>query len=141
MIDKSLARFILPYYVDMFQLLKRLGKDPRDTGNMYCPFHYNVNTPSAKMYHDETGWVVWCFNEKRIFTTYDVYEKIMGTDPMKFAMIIWNKLSPEQKQQMIDLSGSQQDFEGDVPYMDELNEFSEGKITYERLCDLMALKL
>lgn len=139
--DKYLARFILMMYVDMFQLMKRLNLHPNEHGNTYCPFHPNTNTPSSKMYKDKYGWCLYCFNEKRIFTTYDIYEQVLGLDPIKAAEIIWNKLSPEAQVRVRDLCGSQEDFEGDVPFIQDLDEFSKGKITYKRLCDMIALKL
>lgn len=128
-------------YVDMFQLLKRLKLNPREFGNMMCPFHHNTNTPAAKMYHDKYGWCLYCFNEKRIFTTYDVYQQILGLDPVKAAEIIWNKLPQEEQMKIRDIVGNIEEFEGDVPYMNELDLFSHGEISYKRLCDLIALKL
>lgn len=139
--DKYLARFVLMMYVDMFDLLYRLKLNPREHGNMFCPFHHNVNTPSAKLYKDQYGWCLYCFNEKRIFTTYDVYERILGLDPVKAATIIWDKLDVNKQKEIMDLCGSQQDFEGDVPYLNDLDAFSQGKISYQRLCDMIALKL
>lgn len=139
--DKYLARFVLMMYVDMFALLRRLHLNPRENGNMMCPFHHNTNTPAAKMYHDNYGWCLYCFNEKKIFTTYDVYEKIMGADPIKMAQIIWDKLPESEQKKVRELCGSQEDFEGDVPFMNELDLFSQGKISYKRLCDMIALKL
>lgn len=139
--DKQLARFVLMLYVDMFQLMQRLHLHPRETSNMMCPFHHNTNTPAAKMYKDKYGWCLWCFSERRIYTTYDVYKYILHADPIKMAEIIWNKLSPEEQKKVRDLCGSQEDFEGDVPYMQELDDFSKGNISYKRLCDLIALKL
>lgn len=139
--DKYLARFILMMYVDMFALLRRLNLHPRENGNMMCPFHHNTNTPAAKMYHDTYGWCLYCFNEKKIFTTYDVYERIMGADPIKMAQIIWDKLPESEQKKVRDLCGSQEDFEGDVPFMNDLDLFSQGKISYKRLCDMIALKL
>ena len=41
----------------------------------------------------------------------------------------------------MDICGSQQDYEGDVPYLNDLDDFSQGKISYQRLCDMIALKL
>lgn len=139
--DKTLARFVLMMYVDMFQLMQRLKLGPREQGNTYCPFHHNVHTPSAKMYKDTYGWCLWCFNEKRIYTTYDIYEKILGADPVAMAQIIWDKLSDEEQRKVRDLCGSQEDFEGDVPFMNDLDLFSTNKISYKRLCDMIALKL
>lgn len=139
--DKYLARFILSYYVDMFQLMQRLKLHPKDVNNMFCPFHHNVNSPSAKMYKDTYGWCLWCFSERKMYTTYDVYEQILGADPLKVAQIIWNRLSPEEQKKVQDICGNQDDFEGDVPFMEDLDLFSQGKISYERLCNMIALKL
>lgn len=139
--DKYLARFVLMMYVDMFELLRRLHLNPRETSNMMCPFHHNVHTPAAKMYHDKYGWCLYCFNEKRIFTSYDVYERILGIDPVEAAQIIWNRLSEPEQRKVRDLCGSQEDFEGDIPFMQDLDDFSKGNISYKRLCDMIALKL
>lgn len=139
--DYRLARFLLMYYVDMFKLMERLHLNPREHGNMFCPFHNNIHTPSSKLYKDKYGWVLFCFNEKKIFTTWDVYEKVMGIDPMVIAKEIWNKLTDEQKKEIENISGSQEDFAGDVPFMDELEQFKQGKMSYNRLCIAMALKL
>lgn len=139
--DKYLARFVLSYYVDMFQLLQRLKLHPREVSNMMCPFHHNTNTPAAKMYRDTYGWCLWCFSERRLYTTYDVYERIVGIDPIKAAEIIWQRLPESEQKRVRDLCGSQEDFEGDVPFMNDLDMFSQNKISYRRLCDMIALKL
>lgn len=50
------------------------------TGNIYCPFHENHETPAAKMYWDDEKeiWVLHCFGEcHRSFTAYDYVEKIL----------------------------------------------------------------
>lgn len=44
------------------------------TGNIFCPFHENHETPAAKMYWDERRelWILHCFGEcHRNFTAYD----------------------------------------------------------------------
>ena len=139
--DKYLARFILSYYVDMFQLMQRLKLHPKDVNNMMCPFHHNVNTPSAKMYKDKYGWCLWCFSQRKMYTTYDVYDLILGADPIKVAQMIWDKLPESEQKKVREMCGSQEDFEGDVPYMDALDLFSKGELSYMRLCDAIAIKL
>lgn len=50
------------------------------TGNIYCPFHENHETPAAKMYWDDEReiWVLHCFGEcHRSYTAYDYVEKIL----------------------------------------------------------------
>ena len=50
------------------------------TGNIFCPFHENHETPAAKMYWDDDRgiWVLHCFGQcHRSFTTYDYVEQIL----------------------------------------------------------------
>lgn len=49
------------------------------TANIFCPFHDNYNTPSARFYEtDDTGkYVLWCFSERRFYTPYDYVNLIM----------------------------------------------------------------
>lgn len=43
-------------------------KELSDLGNIYCPFHDNKDTPSAKLYDN----VIYCFSCRRIYGTYDL---------------------------------------------------------------------
>ena len=57
------------------------------TGNIYCPFHENHNTPAAKMYWDEDRgiWIIHCFGEcHRNFTAYDYVELILCDKYQKY---------------------------------------------------------
>ena len=50
------------------------------TGNIYCPFHENHETPAAKMYWDEEReiWVLHCFGECHgTFTAYDYVDLVL----------------------------------------------------------------
>ena len=50
------------------------------TGNIYCPFHENHETPAAKMYYNEIQkiWVIHCFGEcHRSFTAYDYVDLVL----------------------------------------------------------------
>ena len=56
------------------------------TGNFFCPFHENYETPAAKMYWDEERkiWVIWCFSERRHFTAYDYVDLILCSKYQKY---------------------------------------------------------
>ena len=50
------------------------------TGNIFCPFHENYETPAAKMYFNEYRniWVIHCFGEcQRNFTAYDYVDLVL----------------------------------------------------------------
>ena len=44
----------------------------------------------------------------------------MHTDPMKLAQIIWDKLPESEQKHIRDIIGSQEDFEGDIPYLEDI---------------------
>lgn len=57
------------------------------TGNIYCPFHENYETPAAKMYFDERRsiWVIHCFGEcHRSFTAYDYVDLVLCLKYQKY---------------------------------------------------------
>ena len=47
------------------------------TGNFFCPFHDNFQSPAAKFYEDEDRQVLWCFSEHRMYTPYDYVNLIL----------------------------------------------------------------
>ncbi len=50
------------------------------TGNIFCPFHENHETPAAKMYWDNERniWILHCFGEcHRNYTAYDYVQRIL----------------------------------------------------------------
>ena len=57
------------------------------TGNIFCPFHENHETPAAKMYFDENRniWIIHCFGEcHRNFTAYDYVDLILCLKYQKY---------------------------------------------------------
>lgn len=68
-------------------LSKRFEGVDSSTGNIFCPFHENHDTPAAKMYWDENReiWVLHCFGEcHRNFTAYDYVERIFCEKYQKY---------------------------------------------------------
>jgi hypothetical protein len=58
------------------------------TGNIFCPFHENHDTPAAKMYWDEDKgiWILHCFGEcHRNFTAYDYVDRIFCRKYQKYS--------------------------------------------------------
>lgn len=57
------------------------------TGNIFCPFHENHDTPAAKMYWDSEReiWILHCFGEcHRNFTAYDYVNLILCEKYQKY---------------------------------------------------------
>ena len=57
------------------------------TGNIFCPFHENHDTPAAKMYWDSEReiWILHCFGQcHRNFTAYDYVDLILCEKYQKY---------------------------------------------------------
>lgn len=68
-------------------LSKRFVGVDSSTGNIYCPFHENHDTPAAKMYWDEEHeiWILHCFGEcHRNYTAYDYVNLILCEKYQKY---------------------------------------------------------
>ena len=98
------------------------------TGNIFCPFHENHETPAAKMYWDERRelWILHCFGEcHRNFTAYDYVALVLCIkyqryeNPFEF---LKEKLDNTQLKQQIQLYK-------DVAYA-ETETYYEERITY-----------
>ena len=58
------------------------------TGNIFCPFHENHDTPAAKMYWNEykERWEIHCFGEcHRSFSAYDYVDLVLCLKYQKYS--------------------------------------------------------
>lgn len=131
-INAYIARYLVNKYINMFSLMDRYGMHPQEINNMFCPFHYNVNTKAAKMYKDGDQWVLWCFSERKLFTSWDVYE-LLNINPYTIAEAIWEKLNKEQQDNIMNDLGKEQEVT-EVPYKEALEKFRAGTVSYAELC-------
>ena len=97
---------------------------------MFCPFHDNKNTPSAKMYRDADGWHVWCFSEHRMYGSADVYSLLMAKNLHIVFEDIWKPMSDEQHKYFIESFGKDVEVGGDIPALPILKNFKKGKMSY-----------
>ena len=68
-------------------LSKRFQGVDDSTGNIFCPFHENSETPAAKMYWDDERniWVLYCFGEcHRHYTAYDYVDLVLCRKYQKY---------------------------------------------------------
>lgn len=51
-------------------------------GNIFCPFHDNHNTPSARIYTDDDGVSrIFCYSEQKMYSVYDYIKLVKKQDP------------------------------------------------------------
>ena len=59
-------------------VLEMAGIEPNQNRLVFCPFHDNTHTPSAKVYPD--GNALFCFAEQRRYSPFDVMKDVLGWD-------------------------------------------------------------
>ena len=137
--DKRFKMRVVDYYGNkynlFFNLLKKSGYIHRSNANLYCPFHDNYNTPSAKYYKDEDKESIWCFSEGRGYTLSNYYELVLGVNIDTIFDQVWNNISEDERQFYLDLYGNYVPSEVDIiPDDIEIYEkFKNGLINYKEL--------
>lgn len=85
--ERKVLRKIVNDKFSFGDLSPKLKGVTASTGNIYCPFHQNDNTPAAKVYfnEDENIFVIHCFSKcGRSFTAFDYVEKILCEKDKEF---------------------------------------------------------
>ena len=77
--DPRILREIVEQTYDLADSWPRYGREVVGATNVFCVFHDNRNTPSAKLYIDEDKGitVLHCFAEHKTYTSYDYVDKIL----------------------------------------------------------------
>lgn len=88
---------------------KRFNTNVMLNSNIFCPFHENKNTPSAKAFLDDTKNIVtiWCFTEQRRYTTYDYVNLVIVNQQKKFPSVqafLINKLGEQRFNELYSLA-------------------------------------
>lgn len=135
--DYEFIKYVINYYGNMPKLLDKLGKNVQTNGQVFCPFHYNINTPAAKIYRDTKGWRLYCFNEHRLYGSFDIYKNILNINVRELFNRTWEKLTEEQKKELLDSYGEVEEDGVNIPNLDLYNMFRFRKISYSKLCSLI----
>lgn len=76
------------------------------TRKCFCPFHDNTVDEAAKIYKDERGDTLWCFSEQKKYFPSDVFKrKLIKIDYRKFFYRLWDKISENRKEQLLEEYG------------------------------------
>lgn len=86
----------------------------------FCPFHDNENTPSASIYDNEGVETLYCFSEKKLYSSADAIEKLLKKDVYEVAQSLWERMGDVEKKQWLE---SQPD--GDFSQMFQFEEDEE----------------
>jgi hypothetical protein len=81
----------------------------------FCPFHDNSQTPSASIYDNDGVETLYCFSERRLYTSADAIEVLLKKDVYKVAGALWDRLPESSKQSWLQNNGK-------TSYKDLFNE-------------------
>lgn len=85
--SRGTIRNVINDYFTFADLSPRFKGVDSSTGNIFCPFHENHDTPAAKMYWDDEReiWILHCFGEcHRNYTAYDYVDLILCEKYQKY---------------------------------------------------------
>lgn len=92
------------------------------SGKVFCPFHDNFNTPSAKIYKDKDGDSLFCFSERKVYKASDFFKrKVINYEKEKVFNNIWKRLSEQEKRELYKETGTKEDKINKIWYRNEQN--------------------
>lgn len=136
-------KYVLNLTIDFKSACNQYGIDLRasKSGVCFCPFHYNKNTPSAKVYDDS----LYCFSENRKFYVSSLFEYGLVSDTIQNVFNnIWVILNDEIKKEMIkgfDLTNDNTTQRLIRKEFSSLNDYRRGLIDYKTYCKRLLLCL
>lgn len=129
--DSKFVDFVVNKFIPFRAIYQMCEEEYHDFGNQYCLFHdHSHDTPSAKIFNDERGDSLWCFNENRRYKPSDAFRKEIIAHRIETVFYnILKQFNDMQIQALLDEYGSDLDI---APIFNEeqvalLSRFKEGK--------------
>ena len=133
--DSKLEEAIINKYMDFRKLIEYEGHWVAPNGLCFCIFHRNQNTKSAKLFDNDGGGQLFCFSEYKQYFPYDYYKLLHPEiNTTELAQALYNRLSNEERTTFLNSLNIQQEYE-QLPYLDSLIDFKEGRCTYKQLLE------
>ena len=112
----------------------------------FCPFHDNDNTPAASIYDNEGITSLYCFSERKLYTSADAIEILLNKNVYEVAKRLWDRMSDAEKQVWLSENSDESLEEAfslpsnkDKPVSIEIkkaeNDFKNRKITIKELLE------
>ena len=139
--DKRFVKYVINKCITCYKMMSLMEERPTYDHNVYCPFHDNVDTPSARLYKNKDGSdTLFCFSEHRTYRSSDFITKGLVNYRLESIFYkVWVKLSKETQELLLS------NYEGDVSYipekfannLEQMQTFREGKINISELNQLI----
>ena len=116
--------------ISMVEVLYKYDPEGRYSAGQtcFCPFHDNENTPAASIYDNDGVESMWCFSEKKLYTSADVIEKLLNKDVFEVSERIWNSMSEVDRNSWLS-ENSAEDYK-DI-FSESVEEEKDNKINKE----------
>jgi len=132
----------------LVKTLRQYNPDGRYTPGQtcYCPFHDNVNSPAAAIYDDDNGERLFCFSERKMYTSADALEVLLNYDVYNIGLKLWQSMSPLEKTDWLSTHGKvdlaeafkskkEEPKEKNLELEVKAQKFKTGKISLSELLD------
>ena len=135
--NTQFQKHVLNTVLDFRQTCEQYGINLRaaKSGVCFCPFHYNKNTPSAKVYEDS----LYCFSENRSFKVSSLFEYELVQDTLQNAFNnIWCLLGSDARDELINSFKLNENNSTQWMIRKELTplyDYRRGVIDYRTYCD------
>lgn len=120
MSDKRFMEYTINRCTPMSVMFDMVGNNFSYDHNIFCPFHDNEHTPSARAYKNIDGDTLFCYSERKVFRPSDfIKHELIKASLDKTFYKLWMKLDSITQQSLLD------DYENKL---DTINLFSEEDI-------------
>lgn len=127
--DFKFQKMVINKCVSLLYVLDSLGIDYSTTSVMFCPFHDDVNHPSAKIYEKDGIYKLWCYTEHRFYDASDALFYLKGIKTKDFFNKLWLRLPKDIQSYFLSYKLPTKS-EGDE-FLQYLSLFSKGKISFQ----------
>lgn len=131
--DTKFVRYVIDRCTKVHQYYEMLEEPWSYDHNVYCVFHDNHDTPSARLYQNADGTTtMWCFSEQKMYRPSDfIVKELVNFRLESIFYKIWKQLDRASQERLMTDYGDSLDF---IPQkfkdaLPKLEEFKTQKIS------------
>ena len=136
--DKKFIKYVINKYLPIHKLYDMLEKDWSYDRNVYCIFHDNTDTPSARLYKESNS--LYCFSEQRVYRPTDFIEKELINARLESVFYkLWRQLDDATQQDLLANFNTTTDYKSQefIDALPQLEKFKTNEIDISTLRQLL----
>ena len=133
--DNKFVDYVINRFLPFKIIYRMLDVDYNDRGNNFCIFHDNSNTPSARIYHNDTGDSLYCYSEGKSYKPSQAFRRGLISHRIEtIAYNILKQFDETQIQALLDEFGVGIDIKPTFTeeQLSDLNKFKNNDITVQQ---------